>query len=244
MNTKTVKNDLFSKVASKNVILLATVGLMGAALSGCGDDDNNNAAVSMTDYEVRVLNLTHAQPLSPLAVLVHDAGYHGWTIGEAASASLEVLAEGGDNSSFIASATGVQASGSGAGVVLPGNSESVTISVSGAAMYLTSATMLVNTNDAFAGVTGIDLSNLAIGDQQMLYLPVYDAGTEGNGEMAGTIPGPADGGEGFNAVRDDVNFVARHPGVVSHQDGYAESVLEAAHKFDAPVAMLTVTRLN
>lgn len=228
----------------RRVMMIAALGLMGAVVSGCGDDNNEATAMpSMSEYQVSVLNLTHSQPFSPLAVLVHDSSVKGWNIGEAASASLEVLAESGDNRGFLTSAT-TQATASGSGIILPGASETVTFRVSDSAMYLTSATMLVNTNDAFAGVTGIDISGLAVGDQQMHYLPIYDAGTEGNSELAGTIPGPADGGEGFNAARDDVNYVARHPGVVGNQDGYAASVLDGAHKFDAPVAMLTVTRLN
>ena len=104
--------------------------------------------------------------------------------------------------------------------------------------------MLVNTNDAFAGKGGIDLNALALGEQVTMNLPVYDAGTEGNNELAGTIPGPADGGEGFNAARDDVNVVSRHSGVVTNIDGYADSVLDESHRFDTPVARLTVRRVN
>lgn len=216
-----------------------------AGLSGCSDSDNDNstATAEMIEYEISVMNLTHSQPLSPVAVLSHQSDFKGWQIGSASSAALELLAEGGDNGDFIAMA-GVEHSASGTGVILPGAAESVSLMLEDASSSVTIATMLVNTNDAFSGVTGFDLTELNSGDSESFYLPVYDAGTESNSEMSGSIPGPADGGEGFNAARDDVDFVARHPGVVSNQDGYDESALLAAHKFDGPVAKVTITRLN
>jgi hypothetical protein len=70
----------------------------------------------------------------------------------------------------------------------------------------------------------------------------YDAGTEANSEAKGTMPGPADGGEGFNASRDDVDFVHIHPGVISMYDGLADSVLGASHRFDNPVLAVTIMR--
>ena len=70
----------------------------------------------------------------------------------------------------------------------------------------------------------------------------YDAGTEANSEAAGTIPGPADSGEGFNEERDDVNYVAMHPGVVSQHDGLSSSVLSSQHKFDNPLTQVVITR--
>jgi len=73
---------------------------------------------------------------------------------------------------------------------------------------------------------------------------VYDAGTEINNEAPGTIPGPADGGEGFNADRsDNVNLVRGHGGVVSSADGLASSVLDQSHRFDNPAVMVTITRI-
>ncbi len=65
--------------------------------------------------------------------------------------------------------------------------------------------MLVNTNDAFTGMTAINISDLAIGDNITMLAVAYDAGTEGNSEVAETIPGSAGGGEGFNAARNDVD---------------------------------------
>lgn len=107
---------------------------------------------------------------------------------------------------------------------------------------LTLATMLVNTNDAFVGLDGVDLSGLGRNESMVLHARVYDAGTEANSETAATIPGPAGGGEGYNAARDERDFIAVHRGVVSRDDGLATSALDASHRFDNPGARIVITR--
>ena len=95
------------------------------------------------------------------------------------------------------------------------------------------------------GFVGLDALPIPeYGRSHVYYLNGYDAGTEANDALAGTIPGSADGGTGFDAMRDDVDFVAMHPGTVGADDGYADSVLEGSHKFDGPAAKLTITRIN
>jgi hypothetical protein len=195
-------------------------------------------------YQVSISNLSYAQPLSPVAVVLHDSSFSGWSIGSAASDGLEQLAEGGDNTEFLVAAD-VESTVSGEGVLMPGVTEVLEVSLDEMAeVQLTLVSMLVNTNDAFTGVTGADLSALGIGESQIMELPVYDAGTEANSELMGTIPGPADGGLGYESARDDVDYVAMHPGVVGSAGGYLESVLDESHRFDAPIALVTVTRVE
>ncbi|WDE05983.1 spondin domain-containing protein [Thalassomonas viridans] len=233
-----------------NIKGLAPLALV-TLLSACGGSDNdsdNDGVVDMPDpmpvemsYEVTVTNLTYAQPLSPIAVVLHgDSAL--WTVGEMASTPLEILAEGGDNSDLIAM-DAILASASGEGAVGPGASATLTVTTTDeTATHLSVVSMLVNTNDAFTGLTAMDLSSLAVDSPQTWTLGVYDAGTEANSELAGTIPGPADGGAGYDAERDDVDFVARHPGVVTMDDGLSTSVLTQAHRFDSPAIKLTITR--
>ena len=103
--------------------------------------------------------------------------------------------------------------------------------------------MLVNTNDAITGVNDVLVGDMAVGDSVTLRAIAYDAGTEANTETAATIPGPAGGGEGFNAARDDIaDRVAMHPGIVGAEDGFATSNLTGQHKFDNPVALITIGR--
>mgnify|MGYP001166832029 FL=1 len=230
---------------------LSLLVLSCLGLSACDFNDNDGAPAPAPtppadvsySYEVTVQNLTQGQPLSPVGVALHGDAVM-WEVGMPASAALEVLAEGGDNSDFSAS-EGVMASASGAGPIAPGSSETITVTVINEPdTFISVATMLVNTNDAFAGVTGHALGELEVNQSMTMVLPVLDAGTEANSEVAGTIPGPADGGEGYNADRDDADLVSFHPGVVSGEDGLTMSVLTAAHRFDNPAVKLTITRVE
>lgn len=231
-----------------NTVKLFLVSALTLGLFAC-DDDSSSGEIITPDplppmeysYTVTVTNLTYAQPLSPIALSLHDEGTL-WTIGEPSSNALEKLAEGGDNSDFL-SLDNIIASTSGEGIVLPGASVSLDImTLDNRATYFSVATMLVNTNDAFSGLTGVDISTLAVDQTSSWMLNVYDAGTESNTETAGTIPGPADGGVGYSADRDDTNLVTYHPGVVSQDDGLSSSVLTQAHRFDNPAVKLTITR--
>ena len=242
-------------MTTSNVFRLSLLAAGVALMAACSDNDNNVTApeppapapappapVNVT-YEVTVTNLTQAQPLSPVAVVLHDTGAL-WQIGESASEALEIMAEGGDNSSLLGLDV-VAASASGAAPIGPGGSESISVTIEDNESALMSiATMLVNTNDAFTGLNAWSLSNLAVGDSWSTVARVYDAGTEANTEAAGTIPGPVDGGTGYDGVRDDVDFVALHPGVVSMDDEMPGSVLTTDHRFDNPVMRIRITRVE
>ncbi|WP_100643716.1 spondin domain-containing protein [Alteromonas facilis] len=236
-------------MALLNKLPLAMLALGFLSLSGCSDDNDEPtvmvpepAPVTLT-YDITVTNLTQAQPLSPLAVGLHE-DISMWQIGESVSEAFELLAEEGDNAEFLANSEFL-ATASGADILPPGETETVTVSITdGDAFFLTVATMLVNTNDAFAGVTQHPLSGMEVNQSVTLFANIYDAGTEANTEMAGTIPGPSDGGEGFNADRDDANAVSIHPGVVTGQDSLPNSVLSAIHRFNNPGLKIIVTRVE
>ncbi|MCM2679886.1 spondin domain-containing protein [Echinimonas agarilytica] len=220
---------------------------LATLLTACGsdNDNDNNDEPETADFEVTIVNATAAQPFSPLTIGLHDAETSLWTFGEESSEALEQMAEGGDNSGLLAMLEGAHASASGAGIIMPGLSETVMLSSEvDEPIYFSATTMLVNTNDAFAGVNSADISALAAGESMTWSLHLYDAGTEANSELAGSIPGPADSGEGFNANRDDVmNKISRHPGLVTQADD-PDSVLLSQHRVIGSVATLTVTRMN
>ncbi|HDM8061249.1 spondin domain-containing protein [Vibrio harveyi] len=226
------------------LLVAASVGL----LAGCPSDDDNDVVKSYR-YTINVANLTANQPMSPLAILAHNDKYKLFEIGKSASVELEHLAEGGSNAELLAlkdSNDYVYQTLSGNGLVLPGSSDSVTFTVDPhKAGYVSVASMFVNTNDAFVGETGLSLKSLAVGESYEVSMNVWDSGTELNDELAATIPGPAGGGEGFNAARNDTNdVVAFHAGVVSKDDGLANSALSANHRFLNPGAKLTITRVE
>jgi len=228
---------------------LVIAGLLTLGLTACSDNDNDvpppvDPPIETPmeySYSLTLTNLTYSQPLSPVAVSLHgDAKM--WQVGQAASVALEKLAEGGDNADFIALENNL-ATTTAESPTLPGTSVTVNIStMDPAATYLTVATMLVNTNDAFSGLTGVDISTLTLNQEKSWRLNVYDSGTEQNNEAAGTIPGPADGGVGYDSTRDDIDLVGYHSGVVSKDDGLPSSVLTQAHRFDNPAVKLTITR--
>jgi len=231
--------------------LRLSIPLMMAAtlLAACDGSSNNNVDTENRTFRISVTNLTANQPLSPLAVIAHKDTYHAFMDGQPASSGLEILAEGGDNSTLLAAAEADSAhldSNSGSGAIGPGATSSVEVSVTeGSMAHLSLVSMLVNTNDGFTALNAYDVSGLTLNQSQSMMLPAWDAGTEANSEASGTIPGPADGGEGYNAARDDlVNFVAIHRGVISADDGLNSSILDESHRFDNPVARVMIERID
>lgn len=218
---------------------LLTAGLL---LGGCGGDSDSPKTAM---YKVTLTNLTYAQPMSPMAVLLHQKSYTLFDIGSTASVSLEQLTEGGDNTTLLDEAgtdSSVKAVLGGNGLILPGATDSVTIS-GVSTECISVASMLVNTNDAFTGASCIDISTLQKGTQTSMALAAYDSGSEANSERTGTIPGPAGGGEGYSATRDDKDFITIHSGVITVDDGLTDSTLSVTHRWDNPTAKVTIERL-
>ena len=184
--------------------------------------------------------------MSPLAVLTHNNSFNLFEVGQSASVDLEYLAEGGSNAQLLAlsdSDANVYQGISGNGLILSGEQDTVSIRVDpNQEGYISVASMLVNTNDAFVGESGLSLKSLAVGDTFVMNMNVWDSGTELNDELAATIPGPAGGGEGFNTTRDDTDVVSFHSGVISQDDGLTTSALSANHRFLNPGARITITR--
>lgn len=223
-------------------------------VAGCSSDsDNPLSRAEGFQYQVTITNLTPGQPLSPAAVVIHGPDWQGFALGEPASLGLEMLAEGGDNTQFLAAAeadNAVFGTVSGQGVIVPGATDGLTANLSAdpeSEFFLTWASMPVNTNDGLAALSSIDLRGLSVGDSETYFAISFDAGTEANTETADTVPGPAASGlaEGFNAARDDVrNAVYIHPGVVTQDDGLSGSTLSGSQRWDNPIARVRIERLQ
>lgn len=210
------------------------------------------AAMTERKYSVTVTNLTAGQPFSPLAYSVHYSGFSPFTMGMPATGGIEKIAESGATDDYIKDAMtnpDVILVDHAMGLTLPGESKIVSLNVSvemanADQLLFSLVNMLGNTNDAFAGVNSVAIGKLAVGENLTLNAQSYDAGTEMNTETQATIPGPAGGGEGFNAVRDDmVDQVTMHPGAVTWDDGKMDSTLTQVHRWDNPTARITITRL-
>ena len=226
------------------LLLAASVAFLAGCPTDSDDDDPAPPEETFATFNVEVKNTSANQPLSPLAVIGHSSDYQLFTIGEPASEALEMLAESGDNSALLnEQVEGVSVQMAGSGVIPPSGNDTVTVTMdTSASPYLSVASMLVNTNDAFVAETAMDLASLAVGESVRIAMPAWDSGTEANDEAAETIPGPAAGGEGFNSARDDNDRVSFHAGVISKDDGLDTSVLDATHRFQNPAAQLTITR--
>ena len=232
----------------------ALILLLASSIAACGDNDNNDSIEDQEpvvivepepvvyEFTITFSNLTAGQPLSPLSVIAFDE-IPPWKFGETASVGLEMIAESGANEEYLSDENAL-ASVSAEGGIGPGETTSVTLLVDAQdVLNLSFAAMLGNTNDAFTGLSSVDVSTLEVGSSISRTTPVYDAGTEANTETADTVPGPAAGGEGFNEIRDDIaDIITMHPGVVSNQDGLSTSALGAEHKFDNPVSKIVITR--
>lgn len=236
-----------------NNVRLPAAALLAGLLASCGGGGSGGGGSgTSTDlvYRVEVTNLTNAQPLSPVVVIMHKTGYASpFDIGTSASLELERLAEGGQTNPLVQAANAdgnVLEVKTITGNIAPGTTKSVDFVVLGrdrSGLRVSLASMLTNTNDGFAGVDRLGIAGLAVGQEAELTLDAMDAGTEANTETAATVPGQ--GGTGFDATRDDPTAVITlHPGVVGADDGLTGSGLTQANRFDNPVAQVTIRRLQ
>ncbi len=154
-----------------------SLGLVAPAMAGG----------SVRVERISIRNLTSHQILSPpLIVVGRTPGI--FKLGEPATRGMRFIAEEGDNSILATALQGRPGISSVIALtdpILPGESVSVTIHVR-PGEKLSIATMLVQTNDGFTGVSALPLDAL-IGS---IGLRSFDAGTEVNNEVAKFVPGP------------------------------------------------------
>lgn len=240
-----------------NKILSVVALLVATSLTGCGGGNSNNTPAAsngngnggnppaQATYEVSVTNITSGQVLTPLGVVLHDAGFTAWQAGSSVSLGMEKLAEEGDATSFIDEASlnsAVVETAAGSAPFLASEIQTVSISARRTdTLELTVATMLAKTNDAFTGVTNLRIGELAQGESLSVMPHVYDAGTEDNSETVETVA--AFGVGGFNADPQTTNpVVTIHPGVVTQGDGLTTSGLTEKDRWLGPAALIVVTR--
>ncbi len=166
--------------------------------------------------------------------------------GQAASAELEAMAEGGDISglaSVIGNAGGVVVENPATGILNPGVATTFSMD-SGSFGYLSLSAMLLPTNDGFVG-----LDSWKIPTEPGTYkatLRGYDAGTEANDELAASMPNPpfltfGTGGSGVETTVTNTT-VHVHPGNLGDSDpaGGISDLDNTSHRWLNPVATITV----
>ena len=166
-------------------------------------------AAHAATLKVTVTNLGSAGGLTitPLFAAFHNGSYDSFSVGDTASAGLELIAEQGDTSGVageLALAQGsavsgtIAAAGNGIPPIEPGESTSATFTVNGTDhAYFSYLSMILPSNDQFIGNGGptdhaiFDGSGTYLGNQTITVYGTnaYDAGTEqNNGDGAPFVP--------------------------------------------------------
>ncbi|MEO7158074.1 MAG: spondin domain-containing protein [Vicinamibacterales bacterium] len=149
------------------------------------------AAQSDARYSVTITNLTKGQNFTPLVIATHSPGVRIFAPGTQASPQLQVVAEEGAPDMLVAllrGTTGVREVVTAAGLQTPAVSATFQINGGGAFSQLSIVAMLIPTNDAFLGLSGLVLP--AGFEPVVVDVIAYDSGTEINDERCASIPGP------------------------------------------------------
>ncbi len=207
------------------------VALMAASSANADDDSDNKT------YEVTITNLTQAQRFTPILVASHKKGVRLFELGETASPELADIAEGGAvgamTALLLANPDVIDVADSG-GLLSPGDSVTVVVSADDA-RYISLASMLIPTNDAFFALNGVKVK----GKETVFWAPAYDAGSETNDEDCDNIPGPDCGGTPFSPADAGEGYVYIHGGI--HGIGDLEPEI---YDWRNPVAHVRVVRMK
>jgi hypothetical protein len=225
----------------QTLLSLAGSGALGAlALAGLGLFSASSTAAPAPpgrDFDVTIENLTAGQIFSPSVLAVHGTGTHMFRTGQPAGSELALLAEDGDGSLLVAALAAdvnVDDVQLGTGPILPGTSETIRVSNARTGSSLSFATMLVSTNDTFAG---LDSLRMPVAGGLEVYAYAYDAGTEFNSEDCAFIPGPPCTGGGVHDPQPAEGFVHISPGIQG-----IGGLTPNLHDWRGPVAKITIVR--
>lgn len=222
-------------------LTLAT-GVAGAAL-GLSWFATPNSADAMGGkarmYEVTVTNLTRGQVFSPPVVVSHsDRQAPLWTVGQPAGTELAGVAEDAANGPLVTLLQGqdeVQDVQTGTAPIPPGQSATVTVEIRGRRNLISVVGMLVQTNDAFYGLSGARAPR----NRDRFRVRAYDAGSEANNEDGDFIPGPPFMNGNVRATDGAEGFVHIHAGV----QGIADLAPET-YDWRNPTAQITIRRVR
>lgn len=225
-------------------------GLLAASLTSL-------PVANATDFDVTITNLTNGIYFTPFLVAAHPEGNNLFVTGQPASANLQAMAEGGDISGLEADVNGLGATvvaNPAGGLLAPTGSTTFNMNTDGTANdRLTIVSMLLPTNDAFAGLNAVEIPTEP--GTYTFDVPAYDAGTEANDEilngagMPGAAGMPADPGGlagtgATGAAMADANpNVHIHRGALGDTDAAAGSsdLDSRVHRWLNPVIRVTVT---
>ena len=241
------------KTKKTSVLAMSAIVAMLAVVSIAGVPESS--AVQQKTYEVTITNLTPGQPLTPPLLVTHakDAGF--FTVGKMASDELQQLVENGNVAPLVEmlqEKKGIVDIVQGETPLVPANdpgetglshTETFEISALGNHRYLSYASMLVCTNDGFAGIDSVKLPM----KQLTLYGMAYDARTEMNTEDFADMVPPCQGAIGVSSSDDGTDqsnpviaedgVIIPHVGIVGDAD-----LQERVHDWGNPVVRIDIVR--
>jgi len=218
----------------------ALMGLIAMGQPVAGDDENPGG-----QYAVTVTNVTRGQTFTPILVATHKAGLRLFELGQPASAELAIVAEEGDTAPLAAALAAlpeVKDVVSSGALLPPGESVTIRVGTQGTFDHVSLVSMLIPTNDGFFALNGVQGPR---GRGMMrLFSAAYDAGSERNDELCGSIPGPffaecgGPGGGGMPGGGEE-GYVHSHAGI--HGIG---NLVAADRDWRNPVAQVTLRRVR
>lgn len=214
----------------------------------------SSMSLQAQNITVTIDNLTQGIIFTPFLVAAHGEAEHLFEVGTTASTELQMMAEGGDISGLVATLTTINApmiENPAEGLLQAGTSTTATLDT-GTNEYLSLVSMLLPTNDAFAGLDGWKIPSEA--GTYIVTLNAYDAGTEANDEIinGGGAPGtpgiPAAPGGDAGANATGVTTTETNTMVHIHRGSLGDDDLTAGksdldnrvHRWLNPVVRLTV----
>lgn len=193
-------------------------------------------------YTVEVRNVTRGQGLSPFVFVAHGAGFALYELGRPASEGVWRLAEDGHTSYLVKelekqSLVKTVTVGSG---IQPGREQTSEIEVEDDdypvhhQTFLSLISMLAQTNDGFAGGSGLKLPETGSVSYE---LRAYDAGSEVNNESCKYVPAPPCNSHNARMPMGAEGYVTAHTGILGVGD-----LKPLRDGFANPVAIVKITK--
>ncbi len=195
-------------------------------------------------YRVTVENISGNQTITPVVAATHNNSFRLFKTGQEASNGIQQLAENG-GVPVLAGEVGANPNGAsvevlGSAPIAPGDYVSGLISTDPKHRRISLASMLICTNDGFAGQSSMVLPG-GIGNERTYYANSYDAGTEVNTEAYADLVPPCDGlgqtGESNPELAEN-GVVKRHRGISGSGD-----LTVADHDWTDPALRITIERV-
>jgi hypothetical protein len=191
---------------------------------------------------VTVTNITKAIQFTPILAAAHMRDIAFFDVGQPASPALADLAESGNVmplKTMLDGSDKVTGTAMTAGLLDAGASVTFDINLDQRVGRISLAAMLLPTNDSFVALNSVYLPRR--GEGSVTYAAdAYDAGSEPNDELCGSIPGPLCMGEGRSPIDNDAEgFVHMSNGIHGIGD-----LAPATYDWRGAVAEVTIQRVR